>query len=144
MSCPAAPCTGGLAAYGLAWLGDAWRLMGLATYVLQVGGWKGCKGGGHGHLAPFCSSWLAVLLPARGRTRTRLWALGSHASCSCVPSPYIQVVLAAFHLGRLPGAEQVVPVVAAAQCVLLLFRLQVRQDEDRGGAACRAFVRARL
>lgn len=27
-----------LAAYGLAWLGDAWRLLGLATYALQVGG----------------------------------------------------------------------------------------------------------
>lgn len=37
----------------------------------------------------------------------------------------LQAVVVAFHLGRVPGADQVIPVAAAVQCVLLLFRLQV-------------------
>lgn len=41
-----------------------------------------------------------------------------------MPSCNPQVLTVAFHLGRLLGMEQVVPVAAAVQCVLLLFRLQ--------------------
>lgn len=111
------------AAYGLAWLADAWRLLGLVTYALQVGlaalaGGRGCWRMRRGPAQRACSP--ATCLPAC----LHVVQYSRASTSACLAD--LQAVVVAFHLGRLPGAEQVIPVVAALQCVLLLFRLQVR------------------